>query len=395
MKSLKLCFFLFLFSLSELNALHIIGGDLTYTCNGNNQYEFTMIVYRDCTGNSADFDSAPGSLVGTATLFLNNEVVDVITLDEPLIEQIDLENGPHPCPDDLNVCIQKGTYVFPLNLSPSQDIYTISYQRCCRNATISNIFSPQNTGMTFTINVTPEAFESCNNSPIFQQSPSPIACVNEELSLDVSAIDTENDELRYSFCAPFTGGGLAGTGNNSGSATDPNGVAPDPETAPPYAKVSFISPNFSTTAPLGEGIILNENTGIISGIPKVIGQFVFGVCVEEYKDNVLLSTIRRDFQLNVAQCDTLIAPCKPPLGSIEIFNRKELKISPNPTSAFINLSLENSLIKKVAVYNLKGQMLMQLNQIEQIDLSTLGTGIYLIEVFDDLGNSHHRKVIKS
>ena len=42
-------------------AAHIIGGEITYRCMGNNNYEFTMKIYRDCFGQGADFDSNPGA----------------------------------------------------------------------------------------------------------------------------------------------------------------------------------------------------------------------------------------------------------------------------------------------------------------------------------------------
>src|SRR5690606_5216036 len=43
----------------SLHAAHIVGGDFYYRCLGNNQYEITLKVYKDCfaTGpNVADFD---------------------------------------------------------------------------------------------------------------------------------------------------------------------------------------------------------------------------------------------------------------------------------------------------------------------------------------------------
>ena len=41
-----------LFGHQEASASHQVGGDLTYTCLGNNQYEITLTLYRDCSGIS-------------------------------------------------------------------------------------------------------------------------------------------------------------------------------------------------------------------------------------------------------------------------------------------------------------------------------------------------------
>lgn len=48
---------------------------------------------------------------------------------------------------------------------------------------------------------------------------------------------------------------------------------------------------------------IDNITGVISGEPTEIGQFVVGVCVSEYRSGVLLSKLRRDFQFNVASCE--------------------------------------------------------------------------------------------
>jgi hypothetical protein len=54
---------------------------------------------------------------------------------------------------------------------------------------------------------------------------------------------------------------------------------------------------------------IDLNTGIIQGTPTVIGQFLVGVCVEEFRNGILLSRIRRDFQYNVRDCSNPTAAC--------------------------------------------------------------------------------------
>ncbi len=53
-------------------------------------------------------------------------------------------------------------------------------------------------------------------------------------------------------------------------------------------------------------VSINSRSGRINGKPKIIGQFVMGVCVKEYRDSILLGEIRRDFQFNVADCDPTV-----------------------------------------------------------------------------------------
>jgi gliding motility-associated-like protein len=55
----------------------------------------------------------------------------------------------------------------------------------------------------------------------------------------------------------------------------------------------------------GTPLSINSHTGLLTGKPNTIGQFVVGICVEEYRNGVLISTTRRDFQYNVGNCISL------------------------------------------------------------------------------------------
>ena len=52
-----LCSVFILISLS-LQATHIVGGEMNYRCLGDDQYEITLSVYRDCinAGYDTEFD---------------------------------------------------------------------------------------------------------------------------------------------------------------------------------------------------------------------------------------------------------------------------------------------------------------------------------------------------
>jgi gliding motility-associated-like protein len=336
-------------------AAHIIGGEITYLCIGNNQYEFTMKIYRDCASSGAQFDSAPGAFTeGTVTVYRDGTVVPYIptvTLDAPTITNIppDVSNPCLIIPDD--VCVEEGLYIFILTLPTDPNSYHIVYQRCCRNNSINNIIFPEDTGATYTIELTPEAQQNStgcvNNSPTFNNFPPIIICVNEPINFDHSASDSDGDQLVYKFCSPKEGGGTGGTdpGSTPMDAALPNGVAPNPDTPPPFDNVTFVSPTYGPLNPMGGDpqVAIDPATGMISGIPNTLGQFVVGVCVEEYRNGVLLSTVKRDFQFNVESCEpTVFAQ----IQNDEVVNGNQFVVNScgNNSITFIDQSFDQNFI---------------------------------------------------
>ncbi|MEZ5058141.1 MAG: PKD domain-containing protein [Saprospiraceae bacterium] len=299
--TLSLLFFFFI----KMDAYHIIGGDISYQCLGNDRYRFTMKIYRDCSDPRGDqFDSrAP------VTVYLGNGEPYTQFLHEyvsirPNIRNIPADNG-NPCLQvPSGICVQEGIYLFELTLPRSTMSYHIVYQRCCRNATIQNIQRPDDIGATFAIEITPYAQEVCNSSPVFNNFPPVVICNNEPLGFDHSAFDLDGDQIVYEFCSPLVGGG---SGFGSG-ANDCDGFRPDPACPPPFMNVNFVSPTYSAAQPMaGNPIIsINASTGLITGTPKLLGQFVVGVCATEYRNGRPLSRIRRDFQFNVANCQPTV-----------------------------------------------------------------------------------------
>jgi gliding motility-associated-like protein len=296
-------------------AKHIIGGDLHYECIGNGMYRITMIIYRDCRPQEmaapfdGDGDNTQGAYValyrgnGSSFAFQRQLVV-------PLRSQGNIAPPDYPCliPPD-NLCVEKGEYRFDIEIPdwPSSESYYLVYQRCCRNNTISNIVDPGSNGATYAIEITPEAQLNCNNSPVFNEFPPTVVCVANDFQFDHSASDAEGDSLVYSFCNPLKGGGLIGDRANPGNPSACNGIRPSPPCTPPFAQVAF-STGYSDQTPMAGNpvVIIDPMTGLISGTPQVIGQFVVGVCVKEYRAGVEIGEIRRDFQFNVADCDPTV-----------------------------------------------------------------------------------------
>lgn len=302
---------LILGSWSHLSAAHLVGGEITYRCLGytnddpstnSRRYEFTINVFRDCFSGGSLFDSPSFAIQMHVTIFEGRQQFRRLELPGPDITAVNINPGSSCVVVPGNVCVEEGKYVFEVDLPISTEAYTISYQRCCRNNTITNIVDPGGSGSTYTIELTPEAQQSCNSTPIFREYPPAVLCTGQLFTYDFSAEDADGDLLVYEFCSPIVGGGANG---GQGPA---DGVAPDPDLPPPYGTVRFFAPTYTATRPLGEdaNLTLDASTGFMVGRPSFSGQFVVGVCVSEYRNGVLLSTVSRDFQFNVSNCEVTV-----------------------------------------------------------------------------------------
>lgn len=274
----------------QARATHIVGGELNYRYLGNNQYEISLTVYRDCYNGVPPFDD-PASL-GIFDQF--NNLVTSINMSF-----LELDTLPHsintPCfTAPTNICYEVTTYIDTIVLPPSTGGYQLAYQRCCRNNSILNIVAPGSTGATYYATIPSSLTTTVNSNPKFQYLPPTFVCANAPFVFDHSAFDADGDSLVYELCYPFTGATV-------------NNPMPQPPFNPPYQQVQFASPyNLNNQFGGSQPLTINSQTGLLTATPGVIGQFVYGVCVKEYRNGFYVSTTRRDFQVNVISCPTLL-----------------------------------------------------------------------------------------
>jgi len=220
------------------------------------------------------------------------------------VEDVPINLG-NPCLEfNEEVCQQIGVYDFTIELPVSDESYILTYSRCCRNESITNLVNGNLIGLTYFITITPEAQLVCNESPKFNINPPIALCQNAEFQIDLGATEREGDSLVYKFCDPIVGGGRDGTMMTQTTFDD---IVPRVDAPPPYTAASFNFPQYDVNNQLGQGSTLNldPNTGLMSGIPIFGGTFSLAVCVEEWSQDsvpVLLSETKREFQITVDRC---------------------------------------------------------------------------------------------
>lgn len=301
-KLLFLLLFALLAATPALKATHIVGGEMTYRCLGNNDYEITLVIFRDCFyGNPAVWFDNPASIgVFDASNQLVRQILVAPMGNDTLQPVLNSECFVAP----PSVCVHTTTYRATVNLPPITGGYTLAYQRCCRNETIVNIVNPLATGATYSVTISEAALQACNSSPVFSQWPPIYICVGEPIVFDHSATDIDGDSIVYRLCEPLRGATF-------------NNPIPQPPFPPPYLPVVWVDPPYNVNnmlngTPGDLPLTIDPVSGLLTGFPNTIGQFVVGVCVEEYRNGVLIGTLRRDFQYNVGICgqttSVIVAP---------------------------------------------------------------------------------------
>ncbi len=284
-------------------ATHIVGGEIYYDYLGNNNYKITLKVYRDCYNGIPPLDGLTDASGNITTPYFS-----VFNASFNLVQQYSFPAPSasfvppvinNPCLNPPSgVCVEQGIYSMTINLPPQAGGYYIAYQRCCRNNTILNLVSPGSTGSTYWEHIPGPEVVSGNSCPRFNTFPPIFICNGFPINFNHAASDPDGDSLAYKICDPYTGLSSGCPAVGSGCGNSP----------PPYTPVTFTGP-FSSAYPMSSNPAVNINpiTGLLNGTPNLNGQWVVGVCVEEWRNGTLIGIHHRDFQFNVVYCPGLVA----------------------------------------------------------------------------------------
>src|ERR1051326_2723517 len=100
------------------NATHIVGGEIYYDYLGNNNYQVTLKVYRDCINGQAPYDNP--AYVGVFDQAGN--LLQTLSLPFPGSTQIPV-NMNNPCYlPPANVCVEEAVYTGMANRSEERRV---------------------------------------------------------------------------------------------------------------------------------------------------------------------------------------------------------------------------------------------------------------------------------
>ncbi|MGB3073970.1 MAG: T9SS type A sorting domain-containing protein [Chitinophagales bacterium] len=357
----------FAFRIQSAEASHIIGGELSYTCLGNNNYKIEVKVYRDCYNVEILFDDPTNVFIFNSS----GDLVNTLHIAFPGSDTIPVaSNCGIPVPF---VCVEEAVFIDSVNLPPSPGGYTMVYQRCCLTYIVNNIVNPYNTGLSIFATIPDASVASCNSSPVFISYPPTVFCTGVPINFDHSAIDPDGDSLVYELCT-----GIAGA--------DIFNPYPNPPLPPPYPEMIYDA-GYSGYYPMNTDPVLaiDPVTGEITGTPTAVGIYMVSICVKEYRNGNLLSVHRRMINLHTEAYY---------LSAESLMLTESLNIFPNPGSDImkIELSGNTSINHEWRIYNSQGVLVnasLIANNADAIELNVEGyaEGVYRFQWI------HHDKVL--
>ena len=281
-------------------AAHLMGGEITWQALGGDNYQFTLVIYRDCNGLD----------IIDPTLNLRvwrHDAVSSITCN--YISQTDLSptcTAVFGGPAEIDCGIGSGggsgpgaveKFVYqsgPITLTgtPPADGWAFTFDSFSRNIDLDNISDPYAYGLTLSSIMYALDGDCLDSSPEFAQDPYMLLCEGSDFQFNSNAYDKDNDSLVFSWGVPLDY-------FPSGDFNPP--INPSP--VPFVAGYSFDNPTPDASFDPGNiPAAMDPNTGQITFTSNTPGNFGFAQKIDCYRNGELVSTINRESQLIIIPC---------------------------------------------------------------------------------------------
>ena len=270
---------------ATLSASHLMGGEITWRCDGSGNYIFTAKLYRDCNGIPGPASIA---LTTNAPVFL----INLIKVNQTDISPVGPGCPTCSIPAGFANAVEEFIYESqPINLAGSPPVsgWYFSYSDCCRNGAISNLGSSGSGYFALRAMMYPHSGATAglcsDNSPQFAEPPSLAMCKSDTVYFANAALDQDLDSLIYDWGSPLDGATW------------------------PFSNYPF-NPGYSISSPLPSSLQnpanvaanLDPASGIITFYSETSGAFVTVTKISSYKCGQLVSEIFREVQVVLIDC---------------------------------------------------------------------------------------------
>lgn len=282
MKKIKLFTAVLFLSLCTLHiqASHIVGLRITYDYVSPNVYLFKLKLYRDCSGIPAPISPLLcfHSASACSPDFTYPLVMDTLNSGFPVPFNSCASVGATFCQGGLIFAFEEYNYNALITV-PSCSDWSVSFYECCRNAAITNLANPGGPG-AYIETLFDNLNYPTNSSPEFNAVPINYYCAGVPSVVDYSAYDADGDSLSYEFTPIYD---------------SPTGVPCSVPIVLPY------SAPYTYTQPLAvmTPTTFDSYTGQINFTASQVQISVLGFKVNEYRNGVLIGSVRRDDEVVV------------------------------------------------------------------------------------------------
>lgn len=273
-------------------ASHIVGGEFEIVHLTGYNYRVNLILYFDVLNGSTG--ARDNSVTAIIYRKRDNAYMQAVFFSSP--SQTPVQYTQPSCSNgemvtnkllySTTVTLSAGTYNDPQG-------YYIVWERCCRNYTITNIFSENPdfsgnaAGQTFYLEFPPvvkDGVQFINSTPRLFPPLSDYACPRRPYYVDFAGVDDDGDSLVYSLATPLS--------THTIDAFPP--ILPRP-----YPEVRWRSYYNLNNIIGGSPDLRISRDGLLTCTPMQQGLFVFAVKCEEYRNGEKIGEVRRDFQMLV------------------------------------------------------------------------------------------------
>ena len=310
---------------------HIVGGELFMLNKNGYNYDIGLKLYFDDVHGDETILTTEDRIVVNVYRKSDNALMKYFIIKKINDHLITYGNPACALGNDLRtrlILYNDSFYLDPSTFNDPDGYYMV-WQRCCRNHAIDNLNDPGSQGNTFYLEFPPVSLNGSkftDSSPDFSEIHGDYACLNQSFEFDFSAHDADGDVLKYFVTTPFQGGDENAPGgvSTTGTLTNINMPAPFPNTTNPYYTVNWAvgyNSNYiiPVASPLNQ-IKINQQSGKISFTANKLGLYVFAIKCEEWRNNVKIGEVHRDFQIEVVNCQIN----QPPIGYVKNVDNTKL-----------------------------------------------------------------------
>ena len=308
----KLALIVFLFCTSNVNATHVVGGEVGWNCLANGQYQFTMVVYRDCSPTSAQFN------YGNQNVYINGNPLpkdangNTISLFilKPDSSKWFASNNGYLYPEcnfnssSSSSCTYQAFYYIsdPITLigvPPSSGWEFRHVLACCRSNQFENKINTTGNPLLLAYMYPTANNDSVNvcydSSPNFVDFPVNVLCRESTHRYNTIVNDLELDSISYSWGNPYNASSGTSTliGLNYSSGYSHTSPTPD-------SSLNINNIASSINAITGEVKLAVYNG---SGTKK----YMNSIKVSSWRDGVKISEINREYPIIIVDCDTMLS----------------------------------------------------------------------------------------